>query len=109
MADALRVLGQAAPAATTLVDLLTLAAGKSATISSVVVCNRGATTATFRLSVAIAGAADTPAQYLYYDLPLLGTDTFIATIGITMAATDKLRAYASNASLSFNVFGVEVS
>jgi hypothetical protein len=109
VADALRVLGQAAPAATTLVDLLTMGAGKSATISSVVVCNRGSTTTTFRISVAIAGAADTPAQYLYYELPIIGQDTFIATVGITLAATDKLRAYAGNASLSFNVFGVEVS
>lgn len=109
MADTLKVLGQSALAATTLTDVYTVPSLTSATISSIAICNRGSTTCAFRLSVAIAGASDTNAQYVYYDMPLPADDTFVATIGMTLAATDKIRAYANTADISVNVFGVEVS
>lgn len=109
MADTLKILGQAALAATTLTDVYTVPASRQVTASSVVLCNRSATACTFRVSVAIAGAVDTAAQYIYYDQPLGGNDTFVITIGITLATTDKIRAYASTANVSVNVFGVEVS
>lgn len=105
MADTLKVLGQAALAATTLTDVYT--AASPATVSTVSVCNRSATATTFRVSVAVAGAADATKQYLFYDVPLAGNDSFTATLGITMAATDVLRAYAGAATVSVNVFGVE--
>jgi hypothetical protein len=110
MADALGVLGQSNPAAAVLTDLYTVTGvGKTAAISSIVVCNTGSATASFRISVAKAGATDTLAQYLYYNLPISGYNTFIATIGISLAATDVVRIYASNIYLTFNVFGVEVT
>lgn len=105
MADTLKVLGQAALSATTLTDVYTAAA--AATVSTVVVCNRSSTPTTFRLSVAVAGAADATKQYFAYDVPLAGNDTVPFTIGLTMAATDVLRAYAGAATVSVNVFGVE--
>lgn len=109
MTDTLKVLGQLAPSSTTLTDLYTVPGATSATVSSVVVANRGSTATTFRLSIAVAGAADATKQYLCYDIPLQGNDTYIATIGITLAATDVIRAYAGNGNLSFNAFGVEVT
>lgn len=109
MAEALKILAQSSPAATTLTDTYTVGAGKSTTISSITVCNRGNTATTFRLSVAIAGAANANAQYVYYDQAIDAYSTFVATIGITLSATDVLRIYAGSANLSFNVFGVEVS
>ena len=72
-------------------------------------CNRGGTATTFRLSVAAAGAADATKQYLYYDVSLPANDTFTATVGITLATTDVLRAYAGSANVSVNAFGVEVT
>lgn len=109
MAEALKVLGQAALAATTLTDIYTVPAATSATISTITVCNRAATAATFRVSVAIAGAADTPAQYIYYDQAIDANSTYAATIGITLPTTAKIRAYASTANVSVNIFGIEVS
>lgn len=108
MADTLKVLGQAALAATTLTDVYTVPASKSTTVSTITVCNRGATAATFRVSVAVAGVADASSQYLFYDQALDPYSTFAVTIGVTLATTDKIRAYASNANLSINIFGVEV-
>jgi len=108
MADTLKVLGQAALAATTLTDIYTVPASTSATISSVVICNRGGTATTFRIAIAVAGAGNANAQYLYYDQAIDANSSFIATIGVTLAATDVLRAYTPGSSVSVNVFGVEV-
>ena len=109
MAEALKILGQLAPTATTLTDLYTVPAGSATTVSSLSVCNRGATATTFRISVVIAGASDASKQYLFYDQALDSNSTFIATIGITLNSTDSIRVYAGNENLSFNVFGIEVS
>jgi hypothetical protein len=109
MAEALKVLGQLDCPATTLTDLYTVPALTSVTVSSIVVCNRTSSSKTFRLTVAPAGAADDPKHYIYYDLTVLKNDTFIATVGLTLAAAAKMRAYASAIGLSFSLFGVEVT
>lgn len=109
MAETLKVLAQSAPAATTLTDVYTVPSLTSTTVSTLTVCNRGASSASFRISVAIAGAADTAAQYIFYDQALDANSTYAATMGITLGAADKIRVYASNANLTVNVFGVEVS
>ena len=109
MAETLKVLAQSAPSATTLTDVYTCGSSGGATVSSVYLANRSATATTFRVSVAIAGAGNTNAQYLYYDIPIPGNDTFVATVGVTMANTDVLRVYVAAATVSVNVFGVEVS
>ena len=109
MADTFKILGQSAPAATTLTDLYTVPASRSTTISTITVCNRAATAATFRISAAAAGAADATSQYIYYDQTIDANDTFAPTMGITLATTDKLRVYASTANLTFSAFGVEVA
>lgn len=109
MAEVRKVLGQLNPGATALTAIYTVPAATQAVVSSITVCNESAAAATFRVSVAVAGAADNAKQYLYYDLSLPGNDTFIATIGLALGATDVVRAYASTANLSFQVFGVEIS
>jgi ribosomal protein S2 len=102
-----KVLGQSNPLAATLTDIYTVPAAKYAVVSSIVVCNRSATPTAFRVTVAVAGAVDGNAQYLYYDLSIPGNDTFIATVGITLAATDVVRVRATLATLSFSLFGTE--
>lgn len=107
--DTLKVLSQTKPSATTLTDSYTVPAATSATISSIVVCNQSATATSFRISVAVAGLADTAKQYTHYDIPIPGNDTYIVTAGYTLATTDVIRVYNTLATCSFNIFGVEVS
>jgi hypothetical protein len=38
-----------------------------------------------------------------------GNDSFAATLGITLATTDVVSVYATLATLSFNLFGQEIS
>ena len=103
-----KVLGQAAPAATTNTDLYTVPSSHETTVSSVLVCNRGDAPGTFRVAVRPAGASLADEHYQYYDLPILANDTFVSTIGITLAATDVVMVYADTADFSFSLYGSEV-
>jgi hypothetical protein len=109
MADTNKILGQSAPGATTPTTLYTVPAATSTTVSSIVVCNRGGSATTFRISLAPGGAGDATSQYLYYDVAIAGNDTFAFTGGLTLATTDLIRVYAGNANLTFSVYGVEVT
>lgn len=109
MANVYKILGQISPSATTETDLYTVPAATSSVCSSISICNRGTTQTTFRVSLSQGGASTTNKDYLYYDVTLAGNDTFIATIGVTLATTDKIRVYSGNASLSFQLFGTEIS
>ncbi|MCJ2530809.1 MAG: hypothetical protein LN413_00610 [Candidatus Thermoplasmatota archaeon] len=107
MALTYQVLSQTRPVAATVTDSYTVPGATEAIVSSIVVCNTSATATSFRISVAINGAADALTQYLYYDVPIAGNDSFTATIGPTVDATDVIRVYATLATLTFTVFGVE--
>ena len=108
MAEAQKILGQSAPAANTLTDCYT--APSRAVVSSFTACNQSASSdALIRMSVARAGASDSVEQYIYYGLPLFSSDTFIATIGITLAAGDVVRVWSNTGLVSFSLFGVEVT
>jgi hypothetical protein len=111
MSDSLKVLAQAQPAANTLTTIYTVpnTVDIGTTISSVVICNTDPGFTVFRVSIAIGGAVDTLKQYLYYDLSMDGNDTFIATIGISLAEGDEVRVQSASGLLTFNIFGVEVS
>jgi glucose-6-phosphate dehydrogenase assembly protein OpcA len=109
MATAYKVLGQVAPSATTATTVYTVPAATSAVVSSIAVCNRAGTAATFRLSVRPDGASLANQHYLTYDAALDANDTIILTIGVTMDATDVLEAYASSGDLTFQAYGSEIS
>ena len=107
--DALKVLGQSYPTLNVLTDLYTVPAATSSTVSSFTACNQTAGPANFRLAVAPGGASDDPKHYIYYDLYIDANDTFIATVGFSLAAGDVVRVYSNVTGLSFSLFGVEIT
>jgi hypothetical protein len=109
MAQVAKVLGQSDPLAATLTVAYTVPASTQAIISTINIANRSATATSFRVSIAVAAAADTTAQYLYYDVVIAGNDTFQTTAGFTLGAGDVIRVYATLATLSFNISGVEIT
>jgi glucose-6-phosphate dehydrogenase assembly protein OpcA len=104
-----KVLGQSAPAATTNTTLYTVPAATSAVISTVVVANRAATSATYRIAIRPNGATLANEHYIAYDVAVNGSDSTTLTLGITLAAADVITIYASTANTSFNVFGSEIA
>lgn len=109
MAVTYKVLGQANPSATTNTALYTVGAGKSATVSSITVCNQGATTATYRVAVRVNGETIGAKNYLAYDVSIPANNTDALTLGVTLGAADVITVYASNTNLSFSAFGSEIA
>jgi hypothetical protein len=109
MTTTLKVLGQVAPGAASLTTLYTVPASTSTAVSSITICNRSATATSFRVAIRPSGAAISNEHYLYYDVTIAGNDTFVATIGVTLATTDVVSVYATLATLSMQIYGQEVS
>jgi len=109
MPTAYKVLGQVAPSATTNTTLETVPSATQAIVSTISVCNRAATAATFRIAVRPAGATLANEHYIAYDASIAANDSTFITVGITLATTDVITVYASSANLSFGAFGSEIS
>jgi hypothetical protein len=109
MATVYKVLGQSNPSATTATTLYTVPASTSTVVSTITVANLAGTGATYRISVRPAGASQTNAMYVAYDVTVGGLDTTTITLGLTLATTDVVTVYASTANVAFQAFGSEIS
>lgn len=105
-----KILGQSAPTNTSNADLITVGAAKSQVVSTLVIANTTATTATARVFVRIAGAAAATSNAILYDTSIDGNSITALTLGITLAATDviTIRTGTANA-LTFTAFGSELA
>src|SRR5262245_31716470 len=102
MGNIYRNLGQLAPG-TVLTDGYTVGTNISTVISSIVVCNQAGGAGTYRISHAIAGAGDTSAQYLAYDVAIAANSSAVLKLGLTMGSTDVIRVRGSASTISFNI------
>ena len=111
--------GQAYPLANTLTTLFVFvpqaqnavppdpgAGAPYGTMTSIMVCNHDDDPTTFRVALALQGASDTPAQYLYFDAPLQGNDTFLAQVNLPIRRGDVVRGLSGNGVCSFLVSGL---
>ena len=81
----------------------------SAVVSSVVICNRGATAATYRVGVSTTTSYE-DSGYLAYGATVPANDSIVLTLGIVLDATnDNLLASSDSTSVSVSAFGVENS
>jgi hypothetical protein len=104
-----KVLGQSAPAATTLTTLYTVPSATDSVVSTIAICNRAGTSATYRIAVRPAGAAVANQHYIVYGATVAASDSVLLTLGLTLDTTDVISVYASTADLSFSAFGSEIS
>lgn len=110
MAIAYKILGQSAPANTSNADIITVGAGKSQIVSTLVVNNTTASNATCRVFARIGGAAAAASNSLIYDATINANSVATFTLGITLAATDVLTVRTGTANaLTFTAFGSEIS
>lgn len=109
MAITYKVLAQSAPSATTNTDVYTVGSGKQATISTITIANRAASSATYRIAIRVAGATIANEDYIAYDATVPANDTIALTLGVTLGAADVVTVYASSANLSINLFGAEIA
>lgn len=94
-----------AGAATT---LYTVPTGKSSVVSTLTASNNTTSTQKYRIAVQpSADAALSLKHYILFDGTLPANSTTSLTLGITLAAGDKLIVSADSANLSFSAFGSE--
>ena len=106
---AYKVLGQLAAAATTEEGLYAVPASSSTVVSSIVIANRGATAATYRIAVKPTAATTLAnVHYIAFDVPIAANDSTALTLGVSLASGNAIRTYASNANLTFSAFGSEL-
>ncbi len=104
-----KVLGRSAPSATTATELYAVPSSTSAVVSTLTVCNRGATATTYRIAIKpTSGTTLGNDHYIAYDVSIAANDTTALTLGLTLATGNSLVVYAGNANLTFNAFGSEI-
>jgi hypothetical protein len=104
-----KVLGQVAPSATTDTTLYTAPASTEAIISTLVVANRAATAATYRIAIRPDAAALANLHYIAFDITVGANDSTTLTLGLTLDAADVVTVRASTANLTFSAFGSEIT
>lgn len=76
-----------------------------ARIQGMTFCNRVTTVSSFRLSFSKLGAPTSTKDFIYYDLPMTGNNTFLSELQFSMDATDVLRVYSATGNVSMTVYG----
>ena len=109
MATVYKVLGQSNPSATTATTLYTVPSSTATVVSTITVANLGGSSATYRISVRPAAAAQTNAMYIAYDVTIKANTTTAYTLGITLDATDQVYILGSTTDISISLFGSEIS
>jgi hypothetical protein len=109
MANAYKVLGQEDDASANDVTLYTVPASTETVISTLVVCNREDAENTFRVAIKPDGATLANEHYIAYDTPVSANDTIFLTLGMTIDASDVVSIGASDANVSFSLFGTQIT
>lgn len=108
MATVYKILGQSAPSATTNTTIYTVPGATTSLCSTLAVCNRGSS-ATYRVAVIPSGDTIDVDNYIVYDSAISANDSIFLTIGITINAGDFIVVYSNSASLTFSLFGTEIT
>ena len=108
MANAYKILGQVADASANDVELYRQT-GVETIVSSIVVCNREAANNTFRIATKTDNSGVANTDYIAYDTVIAGNDTITFTLGITLEAGAEISVGASDANVTFQAYGTQIS
>jgi len=100
---------QVEPAATTLTDIYTIGTVIVSKIVSVFICNKGAGADTVRIAQSVGGGAIADKDYIYYNLSIASTDTFLITTPIFGNSGDIIRVYSTTGDTSFTLQAQETT
>ena len=110
MAKTYKILGQAMPTNNTYADLYVVPAGNSAVTSTLNVCNTTTSNVSFRVLAKINGTTSCviTSQAIVWDAALPAQDALGLTLGMTLAATDKITVFSYQGNVTFTLFGTEI-
>lgn len=91
------------------VDLYTVPTSTQAIISTIAIANASTTGQTYRISVIPSGQTQAAKHFVAFDVPVSANSTDTYTVGMTLAAGDKIRVSSDSAQVSFTAFGSEIA
>lgn len=109
MANAYKILGQVADASANDVELYLVPASTEAVVSTIVVCNREASANTFRIATKTDNSAVANTDYVAYDSSINANDTITLTLGVTLQTGAEISVGASDANVTFQAYGTEIT
>lgn len=93
---------------TVLTILHTVPTATNSIAASIIVCNRTAGALTFDIAVVPGGGGfQNVKNFIYFEHAIPAKETFVATIGVGLAATDEIVVKGSASGLSFTFTGPE--
>ena len=104
-----KILGQVSPGSAINTALYTVPGSTSTVISSIIACNRAPSGGTFRIAVGTSASEVNNSEYIAYNTSLADNDTVILTSGITIGTGKVISVYSAGSSISFSVFGAEIT
>jgi hypothetical protein len=108
MANAYKILGQVSDASANDVELY-LATGVEAIVSTIIVANRASAAKTFRIATKTDNSAVADTDYVAYDTSIAANDTITLTLGITLEDGAEISVGSSDANVTFQAYGTEIS
>lgn len=109
MPEAIKISQAAIAVADTEQSLYTVPGSTEAVVSSIVICNRGGSKATYRWAIVPGGGAAGVANWQEYDSEVDANVSEFRTLGCTLPAAAEVRIQADTTDVSFSLFYVEVS
>jgi hypothetical protein len=89
--------------------LYNTSASTSAVISSILITNTSASSATYRIAITDSATTPTASQWLVYDGAVAGKDTIALTLGITLSNSQFIRFSSSANTVTFSAYISEIS
>jgi len=112
MAEIGNILGQAKPAAGTLVNLYSGPSSGYVVVTTIVCSNVSGISGMLDyayFSIARGGAVDDPSQYHYFQVPIDPGDANAATWGMLLSPGDVIRVKSDNGNIAFTAYGLNKS
>ena len=93
----------------TYATLYNVPASTEAIISTIVICNTAATSATYRIGLDTSAGTPGASEWLVYDATVAATDSVCLTLGIVLDAGKYIRVSSSANTVTFSAFVSEIS
>lgn len=84
-------------------------ASTEAIISTIVICNTAADSATYRIGLDTTAGTPDASEWLVYDATVAANDTVALTLGVSLDAGRFLRVSSSADTVTFSAFVSEIS
>lgn len=91
------------------VPLYTVPESRAAVASSIVISNIGTTAATYRIAVVKYGEILSHKSMIAFDHPIIQTSNETMTIGVSLAASDRVMVQSDTDKVQFQLFGSELT